>query len=137
MSLSRGWWLNGRTLEVDSILSLHIYEYIGKASVRSRYSDWLRAGRLRGRSSCPGRVKNFLFSMSSRNVVFSSVFSVHDNGQSPKLEQSPELLQSTYIISVAGLRIFELSLHYFRRNMRLDILSEARFSSSALKLQRH
>jgi hypothetical protein len=30
-----------------------------------RYSDWLRAGWPRGRSSSPGRVKNFLFSMSS------------------------------------------------------------------------
>jgi hypothetical protein len=28
----------------------------------SRYSDWLRAGRLRGRVSSPGRVKNFFFS---------------------------------------------------------------------------
>jgi hypothetical protein len=28
----------------------------------SRYSDWLRAGRPRGWSSSPGRVKNFLFS---------------------------------------------------------------------------
>jgi hypothetical protein len=27
----------------------------------SRYSDWLRAGRQRGRSSKPGRAKNFLF----------------------------------------------------------------------------
>jgi hypothetical protein len=27
---------------------------------RSRYSDWLRAGRQRGRSSSPGKVKNFL-----------------------------------------------------------------------------
>jgi hypothetical protein len=32
---------------------------------RSRYSDWLRAGRPRGRNSSPGRVKNFLFSTSS------------------------------------------------------------------------
>jgi hypothetical protein len=32
---------------------------------RSRCSDWLRAGRLRGRSSSPGRVKNFLFLTSS------------------------------------------------------------------------
>jgi hypothetical protein len=31
----------------------------------SRYSDWLRAERPRGRSSSPGRVKNFLFSTSS------------------------------------------------------------------------
>jgi hypothetical protein len=34
----------------------------------SRYSDWLRAGRPRGRSSNPGRVKNFLLSTSSRPV---------------------------------------------------------------------
>jgi hypothetical protein len=32
----------------------------------SRYGDWLRAGRPRGRSSSPDRVKNFLFSKSSR-----------------------------------------------------------------------
>jgi hypothetical protein len=32
---------------------------------RSRYSGWLRAGRPRGRSSSPCRVKNFLFSESS------------------------------------------------------------------------
>jgi hypothetical protein len=31
----------------------------------SRYSDWLRVGRPRGRSSSPNRVKNFLFSTSS------------------------------------------------------------------------
>jgi hypothetical protein len=34
--------------------------------LRSRYSDWLRAGRQRGRSLSLGRVKNFLFSTSSR-----------------------------------------------------------------------
>jgi hypothetical protein len=28
--------------------------------LRSRYRDWLRAGSRRGRSSSPGRVKNFL-----------------------------------------------------------------------------
>jgi hypothetical protein len=31
----------------------------------SRYSDWLRAGRPKGRGSSPGRIKNFLFSTSS------------------------------------------------------------------------
>jgi hypothetical protein len=36
---------------------------------RSRYSDWLRAGRPRGRSSSPGGVKNFLFYTSSRPVL--------------------------------------------------------------------
>jgi hypothetical protein len=30
-----------------------------KPGQRSRYSDWLRAGRLRGRSSSPDKVKNF------------------------------------------------------------------------------
>jgi hypothetical protein len=39
--------------------------FIGEPGLRSRYSEWLRAGRLWGRSSSPGRVKNFLFSMSS------------------------------------------------------------------------
>jgi hypothetical protein len=34
--------------------------------LRSRYSDWLLAGRKKCRSSSPGRVKNFLLSMSSR-----------------------------------------------------------------------
>jgi hypothetical protein len=41
------------------------FSYKG-AGMRSRYSDWLRAGRPRGRRSSPGRVKNFLFSTSSR-----------------------------------------------------------------------
>jgi hypothetical protein len=36
---------------------------------RIRYSDWLRDGQLRGRSSSPGREKNFLFSMLSRPVL--------------------------------------------------------------------
>jgi hypothetical protein len=39
---------------------------------RSQYGDWLRAGRLRGRSSRPGRGKNFLFSTSSRPSVRST-----------------------------------------------------------------
>jgi hypothetical protein len=36
---------------------------------RSRYSDWLRAGRRRGRNSSPGRVKNFLFPTASRAAL--------------------------------------------------------------------
>jgi hypothetical protein len=39
---------------------------------RSRYSDWLRAGRSRGRGLCPGKVKNFLFSTSSRPALGST-----------------------------------------------------------------
>jgi hypothetical protein len=38
----------------------------------NRYSDWLRAGRPRGRSSSPGRVKNVLFSKSSRLALGST-----------------------------------------------------------------
>jgi hypothetical protein len=40
-----------------------------KPEQRSRYSDWLRAGRLRGRNSSPGTVKNFLFSTSFRPAL--------------------------------------------------------------------
>jgi hypothetical protein len=36
--------------------------------VKSRYSDWLRAGRPRDRSSSPSRVKNVHFSMSPKPV---------------------------------------------------------------------
>jgi hypothetical protein len=36
---------------------------------RSRYSDWLRAGRPRGRRSSLGGVKNFHFSVSSRPAL--------------------------------------------------------------------
>jgi hypothetical protein len=39
---------------------------------RRRYSDWLRAGRLRGRGSSPGRVKNVHFSMFSRPALEST-----------------------------------------------------------------
>jgi hypothetical protein len=38
----------------------------------SRYSDWLRAARPRGRSSSPGGGKNFYFSMSSRPALGST-----------------------------------------------------------------
>jgi hypothetical protein len=41
----------------------------GDAKCISRYSDWLRAGRPRGRSSSPGRVKNFNFSISSKPAL--------------------------------------------------------------------
>jgi hypothetical protein len=46
--------------------------YFVEPEWRSRYSDWLRAGRPRGRSSSPGRTKNFLFSKSSRPALGST-----------------------------------------------------------------
>jgi hypothetical protein len=42
------------------------------SNLLSRDSDWLRAGRPRGRSSCPGRVKNFLFCTLSRPALGST-----------------------------------------------------------------
>jgi hypothetical protein len=36
---------------------------------RNQYSNWLQAGRPRGLSSSPGRVKNYLFSALSRPVL--------------------------------------------------------------------
>jgi hypothetical protein len=38
----------------------------------SRYSDWLRTGRSRSRSSSPGKVTNFVFSKSSRPALGST-----------------------------------------------------------------
>jgi hypothetical protein len=39
---------------------------------RSRYSDWLLVERPKGRSSSPGRVKNFIFSTTSRPAMGST-----------------------------------------------------------------
>jgi hypothetical protein len=44
----------------------------GEPRYSTRYSDWLWAGRPTSRSSSPGRVKNFLFSKSSRTVLRST-----------------------------------------------------------------
>jgi hypothetical protein len=54
---------NGTTMCVQyfrlGITSRHLEDMNGR--MRSRYSDQLRAGRHRGQSSSPGRVKNFLW----------------------------------------------------------------------------
>jgi hypothetical protein len=42
---------------------------IWESGCLSRYSDWLRATQMSGRSSSPGKGKNFLFSTSSRPVL--------------------------------------------------------------------
>jgi hypothetical protein len=47
--------------------SYKVSKPVGRA--QSRDSDWLRAEQPRGRSSSPERVKNFLFSMSSKPVM--------------------------------------------------------------------
>jgi hypothetical protein len=58
-------------LEFDRYELKFVFERysIGEPGWRSRYSDWLRAGQPRGRSSSPGEGKNFHFSMSSRPTL--------------------------------------------------------------------
>jgi hypothetical protein len=52
-----------------SVIRTHLTEEPGW---RSRYSDWLRAGRPRGRSSSPGSGKNFHFSTFSKPALGST-----------------------------------------------------------------
>jgi hypothetical protein len=56
------------TFPKHSFLTIIYYLYAREQGKRSRYSDWLRAGRQRGRSSSPGR-DTFLFSTSSRSAL--------------------------------------------------------------------
>jgi hypothetical protein len=42
------------------ICACKLYKLVSVYTASSRYSDWPRAGSPRGRSSSPGRVKNFL-----------------------------------------------------------------------------
>jgi hypothetical protein len=57
-------------LPVEFSTSVHLGNYINNPpGYLSRYSDWLRAGRKRGRRSSPDSVKNFLFSTSSRPAL--------------------------------------------------------------------
>jgi hypothetical protein len=50
--------------------------YVAFLPKSSRYSDWLRAGRPRGRSSSPGKVKNFFFSTLSEPALGSTQLSI-------------------------------------------------------------
>jgi hypothetical protein len=59
------------TLPLSLSLSLSLVQIFFCAQC-NRYSDWLWAGRLRSWSLSPGRVKNFLFSMSSRPALGST-----------------------------------------------------------------
>jgi hypothetical protein len=54
---------------------------------RNRYSDWLRAGRLRGRSSSPGREKNFLQIVQTGSGVHPTSHPMGTGDSSPGLER--------------------------------------------------
>jgi hypothetical protein len=58
-----------QAVKILTFLSLLLFHFFNFSSCRSRNSDWLRAGRPRGRSSSPGRVKNCPFSSSSRPAL--------------------------------------------------------------------
>jgi hypothetical protein len=60
---------SGSTLQWKSWL-YHGHTIWLKPRQLSRYSEWLRAGRPRDRSSNPGRVKNFLFSTSGAHPAY-------------------------------------------------------------------
>jgi hypothetical protein len=62
-SLSWARWLQSIPSHLISLRSKLIL------STHLHYSDWVRAGRPRGRSLSPGRVKNFLFCTSSRPAL--------------------------------------------------------------------
>jgi hypothetical protein len=50
---------------------------------RSRYSDWLRAGRLRGRSSSPDTIKNFLYSIQTGSGAQPATYPMGTGGSFP------------------------------------------------------
>jgi hypothetical protein len=56
---------------ITNVYNDYIYNFQSRGSV-VRYSDWLRVGRLRGRSLSPDRVKNFLLSKLSRPALGST-----------------------------------------------------------------
>ena len=61
------WSLRHETDTKNTILVSYVTEWL-KPGWRSRYGDWLRAGRPSGRSSSPGGGKNFYF-ISSRPAL--------------------------------------------------------------------
>jgi hypothetical protein len=57
------------TVAVISVELITIYRTIIQPRQRSRYSDWLRAGRSKGPNSSPRRPKNFNFSITFKPAL--------------------------------------------------------------------
>jgi hypothetical protein len=70
---------------------------LNEVSRDSVYSDWLRAGWPTGRSSSPGRNKNFLFSISSRLSLRLTQPTILPRGQSPIQGALPNI-QKLFIV---------------------------------------
>jgi hypothetical protein len=60
-----------------NVLTNFFYTTLFMTITSTQYSDWLRAGRPRGRGSSPGRGKNFLFSTLSRPALGSTQLPIH------------------------------------------------------------
>jgi molybdopterin biosynthesis enzyme len=63
-----------------NLILLPITVIIMGARLRSQYSDWLQAGRLRGRSSSPSRVKNFLHVAQTRSGAHPTSYPMDTGG---------------------------------------------------------
>jgi hypothetical protein len=53
----------------------------------SQYSNWLRAGRPRSRSSSPGKVKSFLHVVQTGSGVHPASYLMGTGGSSPRVKQ--------------------------------------------------
>jgi hypothetical protein len=105
-----------------------MYEELGYCS---RYSNWLHARRPRGRSSSPGRVKNFYFSISSRPALESTqppvqwVLGVkrpgHEADRSPPT--SDEVKKMWMYTSTPPIRLHGVVLNYLRTGTTLPIFT--------------
>jgi hypothetical protein len=113
---------------------------------RSRYSDWLRAGRTRGRNLSPGRVKNVHFSISSRlamgfaSGLYSSVESWDCGQKSRKLvvnvsTEVEDISDDTadwegLIHAVVNCRVCEIAMAlYFTCNHDLYVFNKSNYQS--------
>jgi hypothetical protein len=67
----------------ESAVFLTVYSILEEPGKRSQYSDWLRAGRLRGRSSSPGRFKNFLHVVQTDSEVHPISYPMSTGGSFP------------------------------------------------------
>jgi hypothetical protein len=77
----------------------------------SRYSDWLRAGRPRGRSSSPGRIKNFLQVFQTGSGVHPTSYQMGTGALSPGVKRPGPEADHLHLISAEVNKIVDLYIH--------------------------
>jgi hypothetical protein len=77
--INQNWCGSVRKLPCDKSVYFEISFY-------GRYSDWLRAGRPRGRSSSPDKVKNFLHVVQTGSGVHPTSYPMGTGGSSPAIK---------------------------------------------------